>query len=69
MWNTPIHKNLMAFKLLNEGINFRKIDDNKIGITLDERTRPDTIESVWKAFGLEKRDSDFAESNSFKFQF
>ena len=44
---------------INEGINFRKIDNNKIGITLDERTRPDTIESVWKAFGLEKRDSDF----------
>ena len=25
---------------INEGINFRKIDENKIGITLDERTRP-----------------------------
>ncbi len=37
---------------INEGINFRKIDENKIGITLDERTRPEIIEAVWKAFGL-----------------
>ena len=44
---------------INEGINFRKIDENKIGITLDERTRPEIIESVWKAFGLDKKDTDF----------
>ena len=46
----------------NEGINFRKISTDKIGITLDERTRPDTIESVWKAFGLNKKDSDLTPS-------
>ena len=44
---------------INEGINFRKIDENKIGITLDERTRPEIIEAVWKAFGLDKKDTDF----------
>ena len=43
---------------INEGINFRKIDENKIGITLDERTRPEIIEAVWKAFGLDKKDTD-----------
>ena len=42
----------------NEGINFRKISNDRIGITLDERTRPEIIESVWKAFGLDKKDSD-----------
>ena len=44
---------------VNEGINFRKISYDKIGITLDERTRPEIIESVWKAFGLNKKDVDF----------
>jgi len=44
---------------VNEGINFRKISNDKIGITIDERTRPDIIESVWKAFGLDKKDADF----------
>ena len=41
-----------------EGINFRKIGKTKIGITLDERTRSDVIESVWKAFGINKKDKD-----------
>ncbi len=44
---------------VNEGINFRKISNDRIGITLDERTRPEIIESVWKAFGLDKKDIDF----------
>ncbi len=44
---------------VNEGINFRQVGETKIGITLDERTRPDTIESVWRAFGLDRKDSDF----------
>ncbi len=41
-----------------QGINFRKVSNNKIGITLDERTRPETIESVWRAFGLNQKDND-----------
>ena len=44
---------------VSEGINFRKVGDTKIGITLDERTRPETVESVWRAFGIERKDSDF----------
>ncbi|MGV8936846.1 MAG: aminomethyl-transferring glycine dehydrogenase [Allorhizobium sp.] len=34
-----------------EGVNLRKIGDNRIGISLDERTRPATLEAVWRAFG------------------
>lgn len=33
------------------GINLRKIGDSKIGISLDEQTRPETVEAVWAAFG------------------
>jgi len=41
-----------------EGINLRKVGSTRIGITLDERTRPADIEAVWRAFGSDRRDSD-----------
>ncbi|PKP85097.1 MAG: glycine dehydrogenase (aminomethyl-transferring), partial [Alphaproteobacteria bacterium HGW-Alphaproteobacteria-2] len=41
-----------------EGINLRKVGTTRIGITLDERTRPEDIEAVWRAFGHDRRDSD-----------
>ena len=44
---------------VSQGINFRKVGNTKIGTTLDERTRPETVESVWRAFGIERKDSDF----------
>ncbi|NIZ10456.1 aminomethyl-transferring glycine dehydrogenase [Pseudooceanicola sp. HF7] len=37
---------------LDEGLNLRRVGETKIGITLDECTRPATIEAVWRAFGL-----------------
>ncbi len=36
---------------VNDGINLRKIGKNRIGISLDEQTYPETIEAVWRAFG------------------
>ncbi len=44
---------------VDEGINLRAVGDTKIGITLDERTRPATIEKVWRAFGIRDKDDDF----------
>ena len=44
---------------VDEGINLRAVEDTKIGITLDERTRSDTIEAVWRAFGIERADKDY----------
>ncbi len=38
-----------------EGINLRQVGTTKIGITLDECTRPETIEAVWRAFGVTDR--------------
>ena len=35
------------------GINLRKVGTSKIGISLDEQTRPETVEAVWKSFGGE----------------
>ncbi len=36
-----------------ERINFRKVGDTKIGITVDETVRSATIQAVWRAFGLD----------------
>jgi len=37
---------------VREGVNLRRVGNSKVGITLDEQTRPDTIEAVWRAFGI-----------------
>jgi len=44
---------------VREGVNLRKVGDTKIGITLDERTRPETVEQVWRAFGIVMKDDDY----------
>ncbi len=44
---------------VDEGINLRRVGTTKVGITLDERTRPATLEAVWRAFGIEREDNDF----------
>ncbi len=41
---------------VREGLNLRAVGKTKIGITLDEKSRPATIEAVWRAFGLLKSD-------------
>jgi glycine dehydrogenase len=43
---------------VQQGINLRPVGTTKVGITLDERTRPATIEAVWRAFGLVRKDDD-----------
>jgi len=43
-----------------EGVNLRKVGATKIGISLDERTRPATLEAVWRAFGGHFTVADFA---------
>jgi len=44
---------------VEEGINLRRVGDRKVGITLDERSKPATIEAVWRAFGIERKDKDY----------
>jgi glycine dehydrogenase len=44
---------------VDEGINLRAVGKTQVGITMDERTRPATIEAVWRAFGIEREDKDY----------
>jgi len=44
-----------------ERINLRRIGDDRIGITLDETTRPETIERLWSAFGIHDRKAGVRE--------
>ncbi|WP_132255128.1 aminomethyl-transferring glycine dehydrogenase [Methylobacterium segetis] len=36
---------------LANGVNLRRVGADRIGITVDERTRPDIVQAVWHAFG------------------
>ncbi len=36
---------------VRRGINLRRVDDGRIGISVDETTGPDTVRAVWAAFG------------------
>ena len=38
------------------GVNLRALGATRIGITLDELTRRDVTEAVWRAFGIETED-------------
>lgn len=39
---------------VQEGINLRRVGKTKIGITLDEASRPATLRKVWRAFGIDR---------------
>ncbi|HSG36333.1 MAG TPA: aminomethyl-transferring glycine dehydrogenase [Paracoccaceae bacterium] len=55
----PLQAAVMQLAVEN-GINLRKVGKNKVGISLDERTRRSTIEAVWRAFGIERKDDDIS---------
>ncbi|XDA98653.1 aminomethyl-transferring glycine dehydrogenase [Sulfitobacter sp. LCG007] len=44
---------------VDEGVNLRRVGETRVGISLDERTRPATVEAVWRAFGIVRKDTDF----------
>ena len=44
---------------VDEKINLRKVGERRVGITLDECTRPENIEAVWRAFGIVQNDDVF----------
>ena len=46
---------------VQKGVNLRIINDDKVGITLDERTRQETIKTVWEAFGILHKNVDISE--------
>ncbi|WP_458789580.1 aminomethyl-transferring glycine dehydrogenase [Yoonia sp. MH D7] len=46
---------IMAAAVEN-GVNLRALGETRVGITLDELTRRDVTEAVWRAFGIETED-------------
>ncbi|TCL08426.1 glycine dehydrogenase [Shimia isoporae] len=44
---------------VQEGINLRRVGKTKVGISLDEASRPQTVEAVWRAFGIDRKDDEF----------
>ncbi len=55
----PLQQTVMEAAVMR-GINLRKVGDTQVGISLDEQTRPETIEAVWGAFGIDKKDDSRA---------
>ncbi|MCL4156458.1 UNVERIFIED_CONTAM: hypothetical protein GTU68_048660, partial [Idotea baltica] len=53
----PLQEAVMK-SAVDEGINLRRVGATQVGITLDERTRPETLSQVWRAFGIVGRDID-----------
>ncbi len=47
---------------VREGVNLRAVGKTKIGLTVDETTRPAKIEAVWRAFGIERKDDPQSQS-------
>jgi glycine dehydrogenase len=45
------YQGLILKNAVDNGVNLRNAGPGLIGIALDERTRPDVIEAVWRAFG------------------
>jgi len=54
-----LQKTVMSAAVAN-GINLRKVGSTHVGISIDEQTRPETIEAVWRAFGIERKDDSQA---------
>ena len=50
--NVGALQNTVLKSAREEGINLRQIDKEYVSITLDEATRPEVIEGVWRAFGV-----------------
>jgi glycine dehydrogenase len=45
------YRGLIMKNAIDNGVNLRAVGEHHIGITVDERTRPGTLEQVWRAFG------------------
>ena len=50
--NAPGGAEVVLAAALERGINLRRVDDDRVGITLDETTTRATVEAVWDAFGV-----------------
>ena len=46
-------------RAVENGVNLRAVGGDTIGISVDELTRRDTTEAVWRAFNVERTDTNF----------
>ncbi len=53
-------QNTILKSAIHEGVNLRAVGTTRVGISLDERTRSEIIEAVWRAFGIDQKDSDLS---------
>jgi len=44
------------------GLNFRRIANDRIGINLDEQTRSETLEAIWRSFGADLEGNSIEDS-------
>ncbi|WP_282078205.1 aminomethyl-transferring glycine dehydrogenase [Epibacterium ulvae] len=51
----PLQETVMQ-AAVQQGINLRRVGTTKVGISLDEQTRSETLEAVWAAFGISRKD-------------
>ena len=58
--NVGTFQNTIMSAAVANGVNLRKIGTDTVGISIDEQTRPETIESVWAAFGINQEDDSQA---------
>jgi len=54
--NVGAERDAIMARAVENGVNLRAIGDKRIGITLDELTRRDVTEAVWRAFGITTED-------------
>jgi len=45
------YQGLIMKNAVDNGVNLRKVGHDRIGMSIDERTLPATIEAVWRSFG------------------
>ncbi len=51
-------QSVILHEAVENGVNLRKVGSDRVGFSVDERTRRGTIESVWRAFGRTEPDND-----------
>jgi len=55
---TPGRAAEVVASALEQGVNLRHVDDDHVGVTVDETTTRDHLRAVWSAFGLGAVDPD-----------
>ncbi|MFD1701916.1 aminomethyl-transferring glycine dehydrogenase [Methylopila henanensis] len=46
---------LILTRAVENGVNLRKVGSDRIGMSVDERTREHVIEAAWRAFGIDRK--------------